>query len=78
MTPVHLERRARDANMARFYAVSVVPTLFGAWAVVREWGRIGASGTVREDWFPSREAAITSAEALVARKRRRGYIGQAA
>jgi predicted DNA-binding WGR domain protein len=46
--------------------------------VVREWGRIGAPGTVREDWFPSREAAITSAEALIARKRRRGHIGQTA
>jgi hypothetical protein len=30
------EARARAANLTRFYAVSVVPTLFGTWAVVRE------------------------------------------
>lgn len=75
MTPVYLERHDRGANMARFYAVSVVPTLFGSWAVVREWDRIGTAGTVREDWFPAREAAIAGAEALIARKRRRGYSG---
>jgi hypothetical protein len=31
-----------------------------------------------EDWVPSREAAITTATTRIARKRRRGHIGQAA
>ena len=25
-------------NMLRFYSVRIAPTLFGVWAVVREWG----------------------------------------
>ena len=31
--------------MARFYAISVEPTLFAETALVRRWGRIGTSGT---------------------------------
>ena len=48
MTPIRLERREPARNRQRFYAILVTPTLFGAWAMVREWGRIGQPGTVRE------------------------------
>jgi predicted DNA-binding WGR domain protein len=34
-------------NINRFYIVDVTPTLFGDWALVREWGRRGSPGTVR-------------------------------
>ena len=77
MTPVHLERRDESANMARFCVVQVAPTLFG-WAVMREWGRIGAPGTVRQDWFDTEGAAVARAAHLVAAKRRRGYRSQGA
>ncbi|MCP4781752.1 MAG: WGR domain-containing protein [Hyphomicrobium sp.] len=30
--------------MARFYAMSVQPNLFGQWSLLREWGRIGSAG----------------------------------
>ena len=30
--------------MARFYAMCLQPTLFGDWALLREWGRIGSTG----------------------------------
>lgn len=36
-----LYRFKPEANMARFYAFTIQPTLFGEWALVREWGRIG-------------------------------------
>lgn len=36
-----LRRIDRARNMARFYALGVEPTLFGEFALVREWGRIG-------------------------------------
>ncbi len=77
MTPVHLQRRDDGTNMARFYVVQVAPALFG-WAVVREWGRIGAPGTVRRDWFDTEGAALARAARLVAAKRRRGYRSQGA
>jgi predicted DNA-binding WGR domain protein len=60
--------------MRRFYRLSVEPTLFGGYALVREWGRIGARhGRFKEDWHGSEsDAANAFAEAL---KRRlvRGY-----
>jgi predicted DNA-binding WGR domain protein len=69
----YLERRDPQKKMARFYAISLAPTLFGPCAVIREWGRIGSPGTVREEWFDDVEAAETAAVKLSAMKRRRGY-----
>jgi predicted DNA-binding WGR domain protein len=37
-----------NKNMNRFYKVIVVETLFGEWALIRQWARIGSAGTVRE------------------------------
>lgn len=73
MNTILLERRDPESNMARFYAVSVAPTLFGQWALVREWGRIGHPGTVRADWFATEDEAETARECLTLRKARRGY-----
>ncbi len=42
MSTVWLEKRAAARGMARFCAVTVTPTLFGSWAIVREWGRRGS------------------------------------
>jgi hypothetical protein len=32
-------------NINRFYVVQVMPTLFGDWSVMREWGRCGSAAT---------------------------------
>jgi len=34
-----LTRTDPAKNIDRFYFVDVTPTLFGEWAVLREWGR---------------------------------------
>ena len=70
----YLERRDPKKKMARFYAISLAPTLFGPCAVIREWGRIGSPGTVREEWFDNPEAAAATAARLSLEKRRRGYL----
>ena len=57
MTSIHLERREPARNIQRFYAITVTRTLFGSWAMVREWGRIGQRGTVRETWFETESEA---------------------
>jgi len=51
LTSIYLERREPAHHRQRFYAITVTPTRFGAWAVIREWGRIGPPGTVRETGF---------------------------
>jgi predicted DNA-binding WGR domain protein len=47
--------------------------LFGEWTLVREWGRIGSSGTVRLDWFQSESEAEAAGRKLGREKERRGY-----
>jgi predicted DNA-binding WGR domain protein len=46
MTLIH--RRDPTRNMARFYALSVQADLLAGWTLVREWGRIGRPGRVRD------------------------------
>lgn len=59
--------------MARYYHVSVEPTLFGWTAVVRDWGRIGHSRRRRLDLYEDAEHATAAAAALLRQKLRRGY-----
>lgn len=70
----YLEKRDPARNMQRYYRVSVTPTLFGEFAMVREWGRLGQRGGSRmECWFASEEEARHAVQAMAAAKRRRGY-----
>lgn len=72
-TAAYLERIDKSRNMARYYRLSVVETLFGDWAMVREWGRIGADGQSREHWCRSLEQATTLLEEHRVQRVRRGY-----
>lgn len=66
-------RHDRARNMARFYALTLEPTLFGDVALVRRWGRIGSRGRQGIELF----AGLAAAEAALAARRdaklRRGY-----
>ena len=68
-----LERVDRAKNMARFYVLSIEPTLFEDLALVRRWGRIGSAGRQRIDLHPSPIAQIELKKWLD-RKRRHGYL----
>lgn len=69
----HLHRIDPARNMARFYRLSLQPTLFGGLSVVRTWGRIGTRGRIRIDLHPTEEQALAALVQLEAAKRRRGY-----
>lgn len=71
---IHLTRTDPARNMARFYALHLTPTLFGEWSLVREWGRIGQGGTVRQELFQGRAAAEQAFAQILERKQRRGYV----
>ena len=73
MASLYLERRDPAHNRQRFYAITVTRTLFDGWALVREWGRIGQAGTVREAWFETEGAARAAGEQWRGRKEKRGY-----
>ena len=68
-----LERVDRAKNMARFYVMSIEPTLFQDLALVRRWGRIGTVGRERIDLHPSRPVAQIELNKWLDRKKRRGY-----
>ena len=73
-TPVlHLQRRDAARNMARFYRLSLEPSLFGDAVLVREWGRIGTRGRRRLDLFADVAAAREAFRRLARAKLRRGY-----
>ncbi|MCF6371258.1 WGR domain-containing protein [Rhizobium halophilum] len=73
MTAVYLTRVDKDRNMARYYVMSVQPTLFGEWSVVREWGRIGRGGQVRLGNYRDPDDAKAAIANLQQSKIRRGY-----
>ena len=68
-----LTRIDASQNVHRFYRIEVVPGLFGDWSLVREWGRIGQPGQVRDDWFDTEAAAKNARFDFLMKKMKRGY-----
>ena len=74
MIRIYLVKHDPEKNMHRFYQMFVTPGLFDDWSLVREWGRVGSSGTVRKDWFNTEAEAIIAGEKLREAKCKKGYI----
>jgi predicted DNA-binding WGR domain protein len=74
MSAVTLHRIDPARNMRRFYRLDVQPDLFGAWCVVREWGRINQGGQMRVVPYPTTTEAQTALEQQRRIKERRGYV----
>jgi len=68
-----LTKKNPEKNQKRFYSLHIAPTLFGGWSLVREWGRIGSSGTVKVDFFATESEALEAMESLKGEKLKRGY-----
>jgi predicted DNA-binding WGR domain protein len=73
MRAAYLEKRNTEKRQFRFYRIIITQTLFGPWALIREWGRIGSPGTVREAWYDSEKEALEASEKLMKQKTRRRY-----
>lgn len=71
--PIHLTHVDPDQNMARFYEMSIQPTLFGEATLFRNWGRIGTRGQAMMVTYPEAEEAVAAVGKLERQKRRRGY-----
>ena len=61
-------------NVARFYELTISPTLFGDVAVTRRWGRIGTSGREIVELHARADRAHAAFDRLAAQKSRRGYV----
>jgi predicted DNA-binding WGR domain protein len=71
---IQLTRINPSANMHRFYALHLAPTLFGEWALIAEWGRIGSPGTICQHLLQTEESALAALTKRLTTKTRRGYI----
>ena len=70
----HLRHVDPSRNMARFYVLTLQPTLFGEVALVREWGRIGSPGRVQVTAYATPEEAENALRRVERQKVRRGYM----
>ncbi|MEJ1343166.1 MAG: WGR domain-containing protein [Candidatus Sedimenticola sp. (ex Thyasira tokunagai)] len=58
----------------RYYSVRLERDLFGAWVVIRTWGRIGTSmGRIRTDPASSFEEGLSQIEAIEKNRVSHGY-----
>ncbi|MCT7377106.1 WGR domain-containing protein [Chelativorans salis] len=71
--PLVLTRIDPARNMARFYLLSLEPTLLGQIALRRNWGRIGTWGRQRLELHDDAQAARQAQARLLAEKLRKGY-----
>ena len=72
-TDVYLRRVDPTQNMRRYYWLSVQRNLFGEWVLLREWGRIGRGGQIKEACFTHPGPALDALQHTAQRKLRRGY-----
>ena len=70
---VYIERTDKAENKARFYAMSIEPTLFGDASLLRRWGRIGSTGQQKIHCFENERQAVELFLSIVRQKRSRGY-----
>src|SRR5271168_4335490 len=70
-----LERVDPALNIARYYVLSIEPTLFATHTLIRRWGRIGCLGRQRLQLFGGEDATRAQAtlEMWLTQKRKRGY-----
>lgn len=61
------------APKRRFYRVEVSYNLFGEYAVMREWGLVGAKGRQMLNWFANLRDACAAADHWQKQANRRGY-----
>lgn len=70
---VCLNRRDPARRMARFYVLAIEQTLFGDYALVREYGRMGRAGRVMSTLYGSADEAVRAFHRQRLVKERRGY-----
>jgi len=70
---LHMRREDLSRNMRRFYTMTVQRDLFGGATLIREWGRIGSSGTLRITCHADEGQAVDALADIARAKQRRGY-----
>ncbi len=70
---ITLHRHNPSKNMRRFYNLLVEPDLFGGVRLACEYGRIGQSGRVIVQHYPTEQDAMLALEKKRREKVKKGY-----
>lgn len=70
---VYLQRPSPVTGVVLFYSLQIQRDLLGRWHVIREWGRSGSPGTVRQNPYDAYEVALEAMLALEAQLLDKGY-----
>lgn len=76
-TSAFLTKVRPPENMRRFYALQLMPDLFGGCSLVRRWGRLGTYGQTRVDHYEAEGLAVDALRDWIAAKTKRGYALEA-
>ncbi|CAN7763970.1 WGR domain-containing protein [Ensifer sp. NM-2] len=71
---LYFQRIDPSRNMARYYMLSIQPTLFGEVSLIRAWGRISTRGQEMSHQFASETDALVLLRKIVRRKSAKGYV----
>ncbi|WP_425347730.1 WGR domain-containing protein [Spartinivicinus poritis] len=70
---IYLKLSDPETNTHKFYTLLIQKDLFGNWALLRQWGRIGTKGTIKVDTFDCYEKAHSALESIKKEKLCKGY-----
>lgn len=70
---IAFERIGPEHNRYRSYRLELTKDLFGNWALVRSWGRIGRSPRTQVEHFLFRFDAKEHAQRIIRRRLAHGY-----
>ena len=69
----YLQRLSPATGMVWYYSLQIQRDLLGRWQVIREWGRSGSPGTLRQNPFDDYGAAVVSMTSLMDQLTDKGY-----
>jgi predicted DNA-binding WGR domain protein len=70
---IEFARLEPEHNRYRSYRLELTQDLFGNWALVRSWGRIGGTPRTKVEYFVFRFDAKDQAQRIIRRRLAHGY-----
>ncbi|MBF0188570.1 MAG: WGR domain-containing protein [Magnetococcales bacterium] len=70
---LYLQRNSPQGTGMLYYSIQIQRDLLGRWQVIREWGRLGSPGTLRQTPHDDMDKAVAQLSALKDQLMEKGY-----